>query len=392
MATFAVQYLEAYNPRIHTQKNVLLRLRQAFQRLPISMVILGWNVPPDLTEACSMEAAVHGAYLYRWHPLLSGHQHPEWQVKNPYHNTIAGYQQMPEFTFSCPNRPEVREAVLENLDRVLGIGIYQGMFLDRIRFPSPSTDPLKMLGCFCECCRRAAADYDLDLEEIRRKITSLPFKEDQSILAMVNLLLAKECPDFLLSKFMKFRQVSIGKIVRLATEAIRAKNLAIGFDCFSPCLAQMVGQDLTELGRLCDWLKPMVYTHTYGPAGIPFELGCLADWLVARGIHVTETLEHLAWMCGGPLLEHRDHRSIRGLSDMFVEIEIRRARRAVRKKLLAGLSLIELAGINHLTSKEVRDETTACYVAGADGLVLSWDLWFIPLSRLTMVASGWNWI
>jgi len=71
------------------------------------MVILGWNMPPNLVEACSMEAAIHGALLYRWHPFLSGLQHPERQVINPYHNSIEGYQRMPEFTYSCPNRPEV---------------------------------------------------------------------------------------------------------------------------------------------------------------------------------------------------------------------------------------------------------------------------------------------
>jgi len=246
------------------------------------------------------------------------------------------------------------------------------------------------MGCFCGWCRRAAADYGLDLEEIRRKITSFKFIEDKSTLAMVKALLSKEYPDPQLNEFMKFRQVSIGKTVRLAIGAIRAKNLAIGLDCFSPCLAQMVGQDLSELGQLCDWLKPMVYTHTNGPAGLPFELGCLADWLIAHDIHETESLEHISRVCEVPLLGHRDCLSIRGLSIKSVEIETRRARRGVRKKLLAGLSLIEMPGINHLTSREVQDESTALYQAGADGLVLSWDLWSIPLSRLRMVTSGWN--
>ena len=56
--------------------------------------------------------------------------------------------------------------------------------------------------------------------------------------------------------------------------------MPVGLDCFSPMLMSMAGQDQHRLGKGVDWIKLMSYAHTLGPAGIPFELLALADWLV----------------------------------------------------------------------------------------------------------------
>ena len=50
-------------------------------------------------------------------------------------------------------RRAVELAVMGRLNDVLQSKTYQGIFLDRMRYPSPAPDPLRNLGCFCPACR-----------------------------------------------------------------------------------------------------------------------------------------------------------------------------------------------------------------------------------------------
>ncbi|RPI25078.1 MAG: hypothetical protein EHM70_20535, partial [Chloroflexota bacterium] len=165
MSILAAQYLEP-GPEIISPHQARQHLRAAFNILPISILIVGWNLAEDVEAACAEEAARQGARLFRWQPLFTGDgifsPRPEWQTIGMNGNRVAGFRGMDEFTFVCPNRPAVREAALEHLSDVLRSGTYQGVFLDRIRYSSPSQDPESDLACFCEDCRTAAAKEGLD--------------------------------------------------------------------------------------------------------------------------------------------------------------------------------------------------------------------------------------
>jgi hypothetical protein len=168
MTPLAVQYLEG-GPGVAAigAEEAGARLRAAFERLPLSYVLLGWDLPEPVVRSCAEETSRAGARLYRWHPLLTRDRglmpRPAWQTVGLTGERVAGFRDMPEFTFHCPNRPAVREAVLERLRELCRSGVYEGMFLDRIRFPSPAGDPARHLACFCGDCRRVAANDGLDL-------------------------------------------------------------------------------------------------------------------------------------------------------------------------------------------------------------------------------------
>ena len=102
---------------------------------------------------------------------------------------MAGYRGLPEFTFVCPNHPDVQEAVVTYLDHLVRQGLYQGFFLDRVRFPSPSSDPINDLGCFCEHCQHKAALVGLDLGQIRADILAQT-KKQKGRLSLVETLLS----------------------------------------------------------------------------------------------------------------------------------------------------------------------------------------------------------
>jgi hypothetical protein len=59
------------------------------------------------------------------------------------------------------------------------------------------------------------------------------------------------------------------------------------------------------------------------------------------------------------------------------------------RTLLAGIELVELAGVTSLNAEQIAADLRAFQEAGADGLALSWDLWHIPPERLELVRTVW---
>jgi len=398
LGIFAVQYLED-GPGVAAiaPGEARARLRAALDRLPISYVILGWNLPDALSRACREETARAGAQIFRWHPLLTGDAtfvpRPEWQTMGLAGEPVPGFRGLPEFTFVCPNQPTVREAVLNHLHDVIQRGDYQGLFLDRIRYPSPAADPTRLLACFCDDCHHAAAAEGLDLEAARWQVKAL-LATPECAQSFARLLLdplapASSDPDLMmLRSFLDFRVRSITRFVQAAADMAHAAGLAVGLDCFSPALTYMVGQDLGALNFHCEWIKIMTYGHTLGPAGLPFELLGLADWLVGQRLAKwPKALEWLSLASHLPLPTTRVVLRERGLTPEALATETRRARAARVRTLLAGIELVDLEGVTWLHQAQVTADLRAFQAAGADGLVLSWDLWHIPLERLELVRD-----
>ena len=401
MPVFAIQYLED-SPKIArlTPQAVRQRLQAAFERLPISLVLLGWNLPDALLDACAEECHRADAQLYRWHPLLTGDgtfvPRPEWQATGLSGDPVPGFRGMPEFTFVCPNRPAVQDAVFAHLRDVLRDPRYHGVFLDRIRYPSPAPNPASAFGCFCEDCQRAAAQEGLDLEAARRHIVHLIATPHGAIELVGTLLdplsaIAPE-PDLLaLAAYLDFRVRSISRFVQQAARLVHETGRAVGLDCFSPALTRMVGQDLGTLDGCADWIKIMSYGHTLGPAGVPFELLGLADWLIEQhGVSEPQAFALLSSATQLPLPPDRDRLRAHGLPPEALMREAQRARQAGVRTVLAGIELVELEGVVQLHDSQIAADVASFREVGADGLALSWDLWAIPLDRLSLVRAAWT--
>jgi hypothetical protein len=222
---FIAQYLESYDPQQHTPGRVRQRLREAFSRLPVSIVCTGWAIPPGIIEACAKECSQAGVALYRWHPLLTGDgvfvPRAEWQTLSVSGQEVVGFRRLPEFTFVCPNRPSVLEAVLEHLERSLRGGPYQGVFLDRIRFPSPVGDPANELACFCPVCIDRAAREGADLPALGAEILHLSATENGRLELVAQLFQ----PGSALEAFFAFRQRSIQHLIQAAAGYLCSRAL-----------------------------------------------------------------------------------------------------------------------------------------------------------------------
>jgi hypothetical protein len=392
--TIAVQYLETYSPKQHTPEAVRQRLQAAFDRLPISLVLLGWNAPRPLVDVCAEITARRRARLFLWHPLLTSDgvffPLPEWRTIGLNGESVAGFHGEPDFTFVCPNRPTGREAALQRLSAVLRGSPFQGVFLDRIRFPSPAAAPDTQLTCFCEACRQAAMEEGLDLDAVQLFLSGRLVQPGgyrslaESLLTTRHALSEAD----LLASFLDFRQRSISRIVHEAAAIVTSQGMAVGLDCFTPRLVRMVGQDLTALNATCEWIKIMTYTHTLAPAGMPFELLGLASWLTSR-FHISrlQILHCMAKASGLPLPASLSVLRSTGLPPEAISAEIQLGRSLGVSRLFVGAALVDLPGINAVSAEQHTADLTACRTAAADGIVLSWDLWHISPERLEQVAT-----
>ncbi|MDZ4722121.1 MAG: hypothetical protein SH847_26970 [Roseiflexaceae bacterium] len=384
-----IQYLED-SPDLQAldQQEVIQRLREACAILPISAVLIGWNLPPALLEACAYETRRAGVALYRWHPLLTSdggfELQPEWLTIGAGGEPVPGFQGMPEFTFVCPNRPAVRAALLARLQAVLHAGPYQGVFLDRIRFPSPAADPVGALACFCPDCFAAAAAEGLDLTVAQQRVLELG-----SSPVLIQALFDNRDPQ--LAPFLAFRQRTITRFINAAAAVARAEQCAVGLDGFSPAIAPLVGQDLGALDRCADWTKIMSYGHTLGPAGIPFELLGVANWLITVcKLDETVALQLLAQACGLGLPARRALLQKDGIGAAWLAAEVIRAQQQGVQQVLFGIELVELEGITTLHSAQIQADLRAVRATHPAGLAISWDLRFIAPERLRLLAETWQ--
>ena len=393
-----IQYLEDSTDLAQLdQKLVVNKLRAAAECLPFTHLLIGWHVPPPLLEACRMEAERLNMRFLRWQPLLTTDKDiqpvPAWQTEGLTGGKVAGYRGMPEFTFLCPNHPAVQDAIYKRLDKLVRQGIYQGVFLDRVRFPSPSTDPINNLTCFCEHCQRKAAEYDMDLEEIRLEILRSTLEEQGHITLVKALLTGKPEPEQAehsprLGQFLAFRKRSVRDLLAYISQPLREAHLEIGLDCYSPSLTPMVGQDLSTMSGLVDWIKLMTYAHTLAPAGIPFELSGLAHYL-STTTHLSEgqALDLIGQARGLALPTSIRSLEEDGLSTSALEKEIGYGVEACSVPALAGMELVELEGVTRLILDRIRADLTAIKRAGSAGLAISWDLLHIPLDWLVLVRQ-----
>ena len=192
------------------------------------------------------------------------------------------------FRFVCPNNPVARKKTLRRLRGLLERYSFAGVFLDKVRFPSPANGLDELLSCFCDHCRAAATAVDLNLDAVIRMF------ENRAIAVapgdnggQQHWLEGLTSVNPLLSQFLRFRMDCITKLVAEAHGEVSRLGRKVSLDLFSPGLAPLVGQDYRALSRHCAWAKPMTYRVAKGPAGLRLEIPALVEG-IARMFNVDE--------------------------------------------------------------------------------------------------------
>ena len=103
-----------------------------------------------------------------------------------------------------------------------------------------------------------------------------------------------------------------------------------------------------------------------------------------------EAMHCLADALDLPLPLQRKTLREKGLSPSALQAEIRRGCLSTPTPVLAGLELVELAGVTNLETDQIRADHQAVRAAAPAGLALSWDLRLMSNELLDLVSSLWS--
>ena len=145
----------------------------------------------------------------------------------------------------------------------------------------------------------------------------------------------------------------------------------------APFLSYFVGQDYYQLLRLSDYVKPMLYSITNAPAGIPFEVDMYAKMFDDSPENALKRKKLLMDSVG--------------FGDSFISNEVAGIKKAIKStaphtKLYAGIELNYIEHIAPVTKEYIK--TSMVNISQADGVVPSWDLNTIPDSHIDCLLEA----
>ena len=339
-------------------KDKLLRICKTAD---VACVMIGWN--PDARISAIMDLLRGmGIEAHLWLPVFSG-----WDGLSPLVGRHGGpvrqdyrAENGERFDFGCPADPQNVRFIERVFETFFSASRYDGVFLDKIRFPGFMSGLQTVLTCFCPYCSELhGISEDLDFSEGDNPL---------HLTAYEGLRYKTGNPG--VSRLFDYKAKAVTESVASLSGYFRSRGLKVGLDLFAPFLSHFVGQDYGGLAPYADYIKPMFYRKTNAPAGIPFELDVYAN---AFG--------------GGPDAAAKRKGFLLNMlkADVVDSGLIGREISAIREnagcaKLYAGVEINYNEKIAPVTARYIQESIDV--MRSADGVALSWDLCSTPDENL----------
>jgi hypothetical protein len=195
-----------------------------------------------------------------------------------------------------------------------------------------------------------------------------------------------------IKRFLDFREVQINKLALKFIDEAREKHLKVGVDLFSPSLARIVSQDYVQLSKMADWIKPMLYLKTMGPAGLPIELLSLIQIMKTGNNFLSESdvMELIQETIGLGLPENEEDLKNSGVAIHNFTTEIKKASANlanIHTDIYPGFEAVDFPPICSMDSKTLTRYLEEFRKNELNGFVLSWDISKIPESYFSLVGD-----
>jgi hypothetical protein len=300
-----------------------------------------------------------------------------------------------DFLFLCPNDEQNIRRIFDQYQNKIKESGFDGVFLDRIRFPSPSDGFEALFSCFCKSClNKFYNNYGEDLEGYQNQVKTV-FKNFKTI--DVNYL--QTCQSFSdiiirdrLKKFYDFRKQNIYQVLKMFADKAKQMGKLVGVDLFAPSLAPLVSQDYQLLAKTCDWIKPMIYCHTSSPAGLPLELYCFIRAIldINPALDEGQLIREISRIIGVDLPTQIDELLKNGVSENIICSEMQKIKEfnlPEKVDTYVGIEAVQMPGLCNITEKILKKYLKSVIEADIKGMVLSWDLLKIPDENLKIVGD-----
>jgi len=360
--------------------NELIRRTADLQaKLKAEAFICGLDAPVDVYRRIREIAEPNGTKMYLWLPLFSEmdaitdfdplidhHGHP-----------FIAERKTNGFRFRCPSSEKNINVMLETYDRLLDRDLFDGAFLDRIRFPSFQYGLNGIFSCFCSSCVAHYRALGLDPDQLRAACmhaeADVQARRDNP-LGMSSFDGTRwKFENKVLESFFNARCHIIEKALKRVCAHLRERGFSVGLDLFSPSLSYFAGQDFLELSKLADFTKPMLYLRTDAPAGLPYELRVMDEALGDRNpmmrLLQTDTFKALA------ASESRRMSMIKAASGFSADI-------------FCGVEYCSVQGITYVSPETLRSDIRLLREADAEGIAGCWNLLYATPENISAFVEA----
>jgi len=395
------------NNSLHKNDNLKKKLATAKETLDLDALMIWSDINKkdlDLVGKICIEFKIK---TYLWYPILAdipGFKIEQEQAvetfdglrgygKNSYWDKLGEGEE--DFLFLCPNDEEHIRRIFDQYQNKIKESDFDGVFLDRIRFPSPSDGFETLFSCFCKyCLNKFYNNYGEDLKDYRNQVKTF-FKKFKTI--DINYLqTCQALSDIIirdsLRKFYDFRRQNIYQILKMFTDKAKQMGKLVGVDLFAPSLAPLVSQDYQLLTKTCDWIKPMIYCHTSSPAGLPLELYCFIRAIldINPALDEGQLIREISRIIGVDLPTQINELLKNGVSENIIYSEMQKIKELNLREsvdIYVGLEAVQITGLCNITERILKKYLKSVIETDFKGIILSWDLLKIPDENLQLVGD-----
>lgn len=294
-------------------------------------------------------------------------------------NLITSEEQLStgeSFTFICPSKSLVSEKLVSRYLNILSRSGFRGVFLDRIRFPGPTNGFGGFFSCFCNRCSELAG---AGVTETARENFDALFSVLRNVKTSNDLLVALEEGMESLLSFYDKREEIVESVVSEYASAARSSRMSVGLDLFAPSFSPLVSQNYSTLSYHADWLKPMLYCKTFGPAGLPAELLSLASIVQTMTPSLDRRLVLEGLCCflgidGGEPITRIDQEGL-PLGNFSRQIDMILAKDlSPETDIYPGFEAVDFPPVYSINHEHLASYLHDCMTHETGGFVLSWDI------------------
>ncbi len=336
--------------------NAIINLLESI-KFDYSKVIVGWLADRNLYKELISVLRNKKKEIYLWLPVFSEIESP---TKIVTYNKEAlksfSFQEGENFDFYCPLSESNLNHFIGHYEMNFEGLAFDGVFLDKIRFPSFANGKEGVFSCFCNECLTKMKRSGLNSEAIINELKDI--KSDAWKLNTNEFIF--DFNNDILRDFFEFRQLELMKSIRTLEKYFRNKGMKVGYDLFAPEISYFTGQKVRAFAS-GDIIKPMYYRKTHAPAGMPFEIQAINKSMDYPVLNLEEVIRN------DVMTKHLSQ-----LKDLniYVGIEINK------------IDNIALSSVEYL-----QESFESIRKSGVKGVVLSWDIMSAPKEHLETIEE-----
>lgn len=288
------------------------------------------------------------------------------------------------YIFGCPRVDKYNNLLKARCRQILEP--YDGLFADCIGMPLPSAGHEALYSCFCPVCLEKTpelAAWRQYARNIREHMMSASDADLDRWPTMLDLV-----KSFGLGDFFAYRARIIGELAADYAAIARDMGKRFAIDALAPALVSMGGNNYAEFGRVADWIKPRIYCRIFGPSSLPLEFYSLTLGMVAWGrrYSIPAILAFIERSFGVPMPRNVHALAQNYIPDHTAADELAKARALTPCPIHPGFEFsIHPDFDTSINADGIRNYLKAA--ADAPGLVMTWNLMYIPETFMRLVGE-----